>query len=81
MSEIFKQILTGKDGETHDVIRWLALAAVVVALGLQIYVVAYKCSQPFDMQAFGLGLGAVFASVGAALKLKEGSEPEPKGKP
>jgi hypothetical protein len=75
MTEIIKQLLTGKDNQTHDVIRWLAVLAIVVALGLQIHVVAILKTQAFDMQAFGIGLGAVFTAVGAALKLKEGSEP------
>ena len=49
------------------------------ALGLQIYVVVWK-GQPFDLQAFGIGMGALCASVGAALNLKAKTEPgsEPK---
>lgn len=74
MKDILTQLLTGKDNVTHDVVRWLAVLSIVVGLGLAIYVVVVK-GQPFDLQSFGLGIGAVFLSVGGALKLKEGSEP------
>ena len=76
MKNIITQLLTGKDGYTHDVVRWLGVLAVLVALGLAIYVVAWK-NQAFDIQSFGLGIGTVFASLGAALKLKENTEPTP----
>lgn len=66
-------MLKGKDNATYDVIRVLALASVVVGLGLEVYGVV--CAKSFDMQAYGIGLGALFASVGAALKLKETTEP------
>lgn len=75
MNAVFKQLLTGKDGETHDIMRWLCLVTCLVALGLEVYVVAIHKSQPFDVQSFGVGMGAVFAAVGAGLKLKEGTEP------
>lgn len=73
----FKDMLTGIDGESYDILRVLALASVVNAMALQTYVVVWK-GQPFDMQSFGVGLGVVFASVGAALSLKAKTEPDPK---
>ena len=73
---ILTQLLTGADNQTHDVLRWVGLGGALTALGLQIYVVAVK-SQPFDMQAFGIGLGALVASVGAALGMKKDTEPKP----
>lgn len=38
MSEILRQIFTGKDNQTHDLARWLAAASFAVGLGLTIYV-------------------------------------------
>lgn len=70
-------MLKGKDNLTYDVIRVQAVAAVLVALCLQIYAVVVK-GQPFDLQNYGIGLGVLFASVGAALKLKADTEPPPK---
>lgn len=74
MNTVITQLLTGKDGYTHDVVRWLAVLSIVVGLSLAVYVVVWK-GQPFSLQDFGLGIGAVFLSVGGALKLKEGTEP------
>lgn len=68
------QLFTGKDNETQDIARWLAAAAFLVALGLQIYdVVGLK--HQFDLQQFGTGIGFLFTGFGAAVKLKENSEP------
>ena len=65
--------ITESDNATLDAIRLLAVIAVVIGLSLQVWVVIRwvgPSPQLFDFQAFGLGLGAVFAGVGAALKLK-----------
>lgn len=72
--KLFKDMSTGRDGESYDVIRILALLSVVIALALTVYVVVYK-DKPFNMQDYGLGIGILFASVGAALRLKETTEP------
>ena len=72
-------MLTESDNRTMDVIRVLAVLAVAIGLSLQVWVVIRwtgPLPQEFDFQAFGLGLGAVFAGVGAALRLKPESEPK-----
>lgn len=76
MSDIIRHLLTGADNTTHDFVRWLGMFGGLTALGLQVYVVVVKGS-PFDMQSFGIGLGALLASVGAALGLKKDTEPKP----
>ena len=69
-----KQIVTGKDNKTHDVIRWGAVLGILQALGLSAYdVIAHNAH--FDLQAYGVGLGALFAAVGAALGMKKDTEP------
>jgi preprotein translocase subunit SecG len=72
--EVFRQLLTGRDNTTHDVVRWLAVLSILVALGLAIYVVVWR-GQPFDLQSYGVGIGAVFLAVGGALNLKKDTEP------
>lgn len=73
--------LTGKDNSTGDIGRILLLVSVVSYLlfvGVALYKAINMSVPPtpiFDMVNFGVGLGAVFASAGALLKLKEGSEP------
>lgn len=73
------QIGTGKDNKTHDAFRWMAVLSIMVALGLTIFVVGWR-SKEFDIQSFGIGIGAVLAAAGAALKLKESTEPDPVNK-
>lgn len=68
-------LTTGRDNTTHDVARVLAIASFITGLGLSIYAVGWK-AQPFDLQQFGIGVGAMFAGLGAALKLKENTEPQ-----
>jgi hypothetical protein len=67
--DVVRQLMTEADNRTHDLYRYLALLSIVVGLGLNIY--AVHKGQPFDMQAFGLGIGALFAGVGVAIGLKK----------
>lgn len=66
---IITQLFTESDNVTHDLYRYLAVLAIAVGLGLSVYSVVWK-SQPFDMLAFGTGIGSLFAGVGVALKLR-----------
>ena len=70
MNKWLRDIFTETDGVTYDVVRWLAVLSIFVGLGLSIFSVVIK-GQAFSLQDFGIGIGAVFLSVGAALKLKE----------
>lgn len=71
---ILKHMLTGIDNTTWDIGRLIGAASAGVGLGLQVLDVVR--GRPFDMQAFGLGCGALAVGVGAMLKLKAGTEPE-----
>ena len=71
--ELLKNMLTGKDNVTTDFMRVLACCSVVVALALEIYAVVWQ--HPFDIQAFGVGIGIVFGAAATALKIKETTEP------
>lgn len=74
MIEILRHLLTGQDNETHDLAHWIAVVSFLVAIGLTVYAVVVK-AQPFDLQAYGLGMGALMVAFGGALKLKEKVEP------
>ena len=67
--DIIRQLLTESDNVTHDLYRYLAVASVVSGLALPVYAVLK--GQLFDMQAFGVGTGALLAGVGVALGLKK----------
>jgi hypothetical protein len=76
-------ILTEVDNHTYDYIRVLALLGALAGLGLQVWVVVRMAPPPqsFDFQNFGIGLGAMFAGVGVAMKLKPDSTGESNGNP
>ncbi len=72
---MFKSLLTGVDGVTHDIGRWLAAAGGSTGIALSVYdVVVNKVH--FDMLSFGGGMAAMAAGVGAMLKLKAETEPK-----
>lgn len=72
LRDIIRQLVTESDNITHDLYRYLALLSILTGLGLAVYSVGWK-NQPFDMQTFGIGVGALFAGVGVALGLKKES--------
>lgn len=74
MMKLLKDCFTTADGESFDIGRVLWAQGVIVFLGLAIYSVAWQ-GRPFDMQAFGIGLGATLAAGGAALGWKAKTEP------
>lgn len=73
---ILNDLLTGKDGETHDLGRWswaISLGAVIAA-GLHT-----AWHGVIDLVAFGTSIAAVVGAHGVALGLKKDTEPG--GKP
>ncbi|HET8689323.1 MAG TPA: hypothetical protein VFM18_22160 [Methanosarcina sp.] len=66
MPTFLKQILTLSDNVTYDIVRVLAVISFIQYLGSEAWVL-YKTTV-FDAQSFGIGLGAVIAGVGVALK-------------
>lgn len=73
ISQFSRDILTGIDGESWDVGRVLWVLAFLVGIGLEIYSVMTKT--PFDLQAYGLGVGGLLVAGGASLRLKASTEP------
>ena len=55
MPEFIRHLITGKDNQTTDVVRVLAVLSFLVGLGLTIYAVGWK-GQPFDLREYGVGL-------------------------
>lgn len=70
LRDVVRQLLTESDNVTHDLYRYLAIGSILTGLGLQIYAIGWR-GQTFDMQTFGIGIGALFAGVGVALGLKK----------
>lgn len=60
MNKFIQDLFTGKDGDSWSLGRFAWFLSLITFL----VVVAYKAfheAGPFDMQSFGIGLGAVFA--------------------
>lgn len=64
-----KDILTEIDGESYSTARAAALAGLLEYLVLAAW--DFFQSGHFQMQEFGIGLGAVIAAVGVAIKMGE----------
>lgn len=74
MANIPTQLLTGKDGKTHDIGRWAAAVAFLVGMGLEVYAVVF--AKEFNFLAYGGGVAAMATGIGALLKLKADTEPD-----
>lgn len=70
MSSLLKKLLEAITGEDNQTIEpaylWWALS-VTVGLGLEIYCVVV--GKPFDLQQYGIGVGALLAGAGLAKKV------------
>jgi hypothetical protein len=75
LPKFLKDVLTGKDGETHDVARhsWLWTTLAIIAGGIWNAVHAGAINVAELAQAFAVNVGA----HGAAIWAKRGAEPEP----
>jgi len=69
LRDVARELMTESDGITHDLYRYLSVLSICVGLCLSVFAV-YK-GQPFAMQDFGIGIGALFAGVGVALGLRK----------
>ena len=75
MKRALTQMLTGRDNITVDAFRVLAVLAVLVGIGLEVFVVIWRAGEGFDLQAYGFGIGGLLLAAGGALKLKADTEP------
>lgn len=74
VKQFLTDCLTGIDGQSFDIGRVLWSLSFVVGMGLEIYSVIE--GKQFDLQAFGIGVGALLLAGGGALKLKSTTEPQ-----
>lgn len=72
-SNFTRSLFTGVDNRTWDIGRILWAVSVVVGLGLVIH--AQLADKAFDIQNYGIGIGALLTGGGLGLKLKENTEP------
>lgn len=70
----FKDVVTGLDGETHDIARWSWLVSLITAVGVTIHTACVKGSA--DVVAFAQAIAAISAAHGASLWAKKDTEPK-----
>jgi hypothetical protein len=65
--------LTGADNETADIGRVLWALSFLIGMGIEL--AAFYTGRAFDLQSYGIGVGALMAGSGGALMLKAKTEP------
>jgi len=70
IKKFLTDLLTEADNHTFDLIKLLALAAIINGLYLASYSVIVK-DVPFSFQDFGVGVGLTFAGIATALGFKK----------
>jgi hypothetical protein len=75
MNKILNDLLTGKDGQTHDIARWswmISMLAIIVGAGIELYQ-----STNVSLREFAESVGIIAGAHGAAVMLKKDAEPAP----
>jgi hypothetical protein len=73
VTEILKQLLTGKDNKTYDIGRVTWLIGLVAVIALAFYEVLYS---NVSIRELAESLGIVSAAGGASVAMKSKTEPE-----
>ena len=73
MSDIIKQLLTGKDCQTYDIGRVTWLISLLAVIALAFYEVMYST---ISIRELAESLGIVSAAGGASVAMKSKTEPE-----
>ena len=74
MNKVINDLLTGKDNQTHDIVRWsLLYSSLVLTAGLIFNAVHTGL---FDIEKFYMGSAAIVGAHGFGLLMKKGTEPE-----
>ena len=74
MTEILKQLLTGKDNQTHDIARWSWMLGFIAVICIAIYEVMQ--ARQVSLLELAEALGVVSGASGASVMMKKDTEPE-----
>ena len=74
MIKVINDLLTGKDNQTHDLVRWSLLYSILVLTAGLIFNAVH--TGLFDIEKFYLGSAALVGAHGFGLMMKKGPEPE-----
>jgi hypothetical protein len=73
---MLKDLLTGPDNSTYDLVRCQTFAATIVGLALQVH--AAVKGQAFDFANFGTGLGLLIAAGAGGMWARKDVEVMPR---
>lgn len=73
MTEIFKQLLTGKDNQTYDIGRVSWVIGLIAVIALAFYEVMHST---VSIRELAEALGIVSAAGGASVAMKSKTEPD-----
>ena len=74
MTEILKQLLTGKDNQTHDIARWSWMLGFIAVICIAIYEVMQ--ARQVSLLELAEALGVVSGASGASVMMKKDAEPQ-----
>jgi len=74
MNKIINDLLTGKDNQTHDLVRWSLLYSILTLTAGLVFNAVH--TGLFDIEKFYLGSAALVGAHGFGLMMKKGTEPE-----
>lgn len=75
LKDILTQLLTGKDGCTHDILRWITMFGFIGYIGLTGY--SLFLGNPFSLTDFATGLATIIGAAGIGIGVKGNTEPDP----
>jgi len=74
MNEMFKQLLTGKDNQTHDIARWAWMIGFIAVISIAVYEVIQ--AHQVSLTELAEALGIVSGAGGASVMMKKDTEPQ-----
>lgn len=74
MNKIINDLLTGKDGKTHDIARWSWVVSMFALIGGAAYELIH--SSVVSLKDFAEGVALISGAHGAAVMMKKDAEPE-----
>jgi hypothetical protein len=74
MNDILKNLLTGKDNQTHDIARWSWAIGFIAVISLAIYEVMQ--AHQISLTELAEALGIVSGAGGASAMMKKDTEPD-----
>ena len=73
MRDTLRQLLTGKDNQTHDLARWSWVSTTLAAIGGAIYNAIH--AGVVNLTDFAQAIGIITGAHGAAIWAKKDTEP------